>query len=212
MPIHIAASIECMEVLKHFVETVRVPINSQNHDQDTPLHMAARHNREAAALYLMKHNADPNSKNRFGETPYSIANPTLKEKLIPTPPVSSIKTSPRNSDSVDQDRDRIRSMSSTGPRFSNTPPQPPSQPSNKPVIDLHIDYKSITIGERIGEGSYGTVYRGRLMGLDVAVKQFKGASSFSSVENEIELLRFATFSLSLSLFFFFFVSFTKCVL
>jgi len=44
--------------------------------------------------------------------------------------------------------------------------------SNGIGLTFLLDYKEFEIGEKIGEGGYGTVYKGKWLGREVAIKVF----------------------------------------
>lgn len=48
---------------------------------------------------------------------------------------------------------------------------------NKQTVALAIDPASLELGEELGRGSYGIVYRGRMAGTPVAVKKIRGRNS-----------------------------------
>ncbi|KAK1406348.1 hypothetical protein QVD17_41642 [Tagetes erecta] len=68
-----------------------------------------------------------------------------------------------------------------------------SEVSLEDVADCEIAWEDITLGERIGLGSYGEVYRGDWHGTDVAVKKFLDqeitAESLEEFKSEVSIMK-----------------------
>lgn len=79
--------------------------------------------------------------------------------------LNSLESPRRDGDGESQENER-RSDRSTGNESTM------SEVSLDDVADCEIAWEDITLGERIGLGSYGEVYRGDWHGTDVAVKKF----------------------------------------
>ena len=68
---------------------------------------------------------------------------------------------------------------------------PPAEPEPEPARDeWEIDYALLTIREKVGDGAFGEVFRGRLWGTDVAIKKLKDlhADVLDDLKREIAIL------------------------
>lgn len=72
-PLHIAAEMDQVEILKLLIEAGSDP-NSRDFDESTSLHCASEQGSLKCLQYLLANtNADPCAKNKFGYTPSDIA-------------------------------------------------------------------------------------------------------------------------------------------
>lgn len=71
--VHIAAKANADQVLDVLVRVWKHPIDWQNLDQDTPLHLALANGATTTARYLLAQGADPNAANQQGITPFHLA-------------------------------------------------------------------------------------------------------------------------------------------
>jgi len=62
------------DVMNFLLQNGTVSVNDSNHHQHTPLHMAAFYNNvDATSALLIKGSAEPDCRDRWGDTPLSIA-------------------------------------------------------------------------------------------------------------------------------------------
>ncbi|KZV21726.1 hypothetical protein F511_02884 [Dorcoceras hygrometricum] len=94
-----------------------------------------------------------------------------------------------------QDHDGLR-LTSVGERISDRSVGNESSKSDTTlddVADCEIPWEDITLGERIGLGSYGEVYRGEWHGTEVAVKRFldqdKIGESLEEFKSEVLIMK-----------------------
>ena len=60
-----------------------------------------------------------------------------------------------------------------------------------PIEDWTIDPASLQMGDLIGEGSFGKVYKAKYLGIDVAVKQIvEGVEQAQEFEHEVAVLKY----------------------
>lgn len=60
-----------------------------------------------------------------------------------------------------------------------------------PVEDWNIDPSAIQMGELIGEGSFGKVYKAKYLGIDVAVKKIlESVEQAQEFEHEVAVLKY----------------------
>lgn len=62
-----------------------------------------------------------------------------------------------------------------------------------PTEDWNIDPQSMQLGELIGEGSFGKVYKAKYLGIDVAVKKIVGGvEQVAEFEHEVAVLKYVS--------------------
>jgi serine/threonine protein kinase len=67
-----------------------------------------------------------------------------------------------------------------------------------PVEDWNIDPQALQMGECIGEGSFGKVFKAKYLGIDVAVKKImESVEQASEFEHEVAVLKYAKLALAL---------------
>lgn len=67
-----------------------------------------------------------------------------------------------------------------------------------PVEDWTIDPSALQMGDLIGEGSFGKVYKAKYLGIDVAVKQIvEGVEQAQEFEHEVAVLKYVRSKVSL---------------
>jgi len=72
-----------------------------------------------------------------------------------------------------------------------------------PIEDWNIDPSAIQLGELIGEGSFGKVYKAKYLGIDVAVKKIlESVEQAQEFEHEVAVLKYVqrTAAVSVSAF------------
>lgn len=72
-PLHYAAANNRMNILRYLVTTLRAHVQVANRFGDTPLHSAALFGYKDVVFFLLMHGADPQRKNRKGESPLEFA-------------------------------------------------------------------------------------------------------------------------------------------
>ena len=68
-PLHIAAALGNMELVRYFVEDLGADVNSRDYCERTPLHKAAASLKGDIVKYLIEHDADIDAIDIFGESP-----------------------------------------------------------------------------------------------------------------------------------------------
>ncbi len=72
--LHFAALYGHTDILNYLLQSEAIPVNDLNHHKHTPLHMAAiSNNVNATRALLNQRGAEPDRKDRWGDTPLSIA-------------------------------------------------------------------------------------------------------------------------------------------
>ena len=62
-----------------------------------------------------------------------------------------------------------------------------------PIEDWNIDPSAIQLGELIGEGSFGKVYKAKYLGIDVAVKKIlESVEQAQEFEHEVAVLKYVS--------------------
>lgn len=72
-PLHYAAANNRMNILRYLVTNLRAHVQVANRFGDTPLHSAALFGYKDVVFFLLMHGADPQRKNRKGESPLEFA-------------------------------------------------------------------------------------------------------------------------------------------
>ncbi|KAI6650877.1 Transient receptor potential cation channel [Oopsacas minuta] len=71
--IHLAAQLGRVNIAEILLSTKRQDLSSIDRSQNTPLHYAARYNRENMIKFLLRRGSDPNAQNLDSNTPFMVA-------------------------------------------------------------------------------------------------------------------------------------------
>ncbi len=83
-PLHTASANGKTKALNCLVKEIGVPIDPQNSNGDTPMHVACRKKQSAAVFQLLNLGGDPNKENNDKETPTTVARVVNNESCIRT--------------------------------------------------------------------------------------------------------------------------------
>lgn len=139
-------------------------MNAQNDHGETPLHLGARYGPEAMVKVLLQGGGNPDIAGAHG-TPLEVATSVAIRKLLSpaAPAPSQSQTTPSASSAPVPSPEVVTEVSS---------PSPIARMLSKKYFWL-VEYSEISMGTKIGEGGFGSVYRGSWRGIDVAVKFLK---------------------------------------
>jgi ankyrin repeat protein len=90
---YVANNDKRLRVLKILID-YKAAVGKQDNNGDTPLHNAAYYGSVTAAQFLLNHGADPNIKNKYGETPADRARGRNKTEVAEMIEVRSRSTPP----------------------------------------------------------------------------------------------------------------------
>jgi hypothetical protein len=174
MPLHLAALRGCKKIAEHLVNQARVTVDRKDNEGSTAFHYATKKGRNEIAVFLYMKGADKNATNKLGETPYSLADSALKEQLNKDPPLQTVTKS--------------SSFAPPNRKGSNTPALEQVRKLEYHTLEFEVD----SSGKRVslGSGTFGEVFKARLFGALVAVKEFKNSQDVSKIEAEIVALRY----------------------
>ena len=71
--IHLAAQLGRVNIAEILLSTKKQDLSAIDRSQNTPLHYAARYNREQMIRFLLRRNSDPNAQNLDSNTPFMVA-------------------------------------------------------------------------------------------------------------------------------------------
>jgi len=142
-------------------------VNAQMDSGITPLHLAVKEGRRSLTKLLISHNADPNIPDASGRTPLSLATkPEIRDVILDR------DMFPGPEDPIDS-----RFMTAPHPRKKTFP---------------QLNWQELVLGERIGSGGFGVVYRGTYHGKAVAVKKINAADipadALAEFNHEVEIM------------------------
>jgi len=151
-PLHIAVSFGQQEVLYKLINQ-KSNVNCANEHGNTPLHYACFWCYDQMAMDLVSNGALISMANKYGETPLQRAKPGLKQKL----------------EDIAQKR---------GQSLDIIPYKEDAKKKKRANLDLYcrqpeIDFKTIVMGEHLGSGSVGEVYKATWGKYQVCVKKLR---------------------------------------
>lgn len=82
LPLHYAAMLGYIDIVKYFIDYDAKIINKQDTQGDTALHIAAELNQLEIVKLLIENNANPNLENKKGKTPLMKASSKGNEKIV----------------------------------------------------------------------------------------------------------------------------------
>jgi serine/threonine protein kinase len=172
-PLHVACTYKHTAIAKSLVQH-GASVNAQNDHGETPLHLGARYGPEAIVKVLLQGGGNPAIVGAHG-TPLEVATSVAIRKLLTPAPASSAALASSSSSP------NAHVPGSSGELNSNAPL---TKALSKKYFWL-VEYHEISLGQKIGEGGFGTVYRGSWRGIDVAVKFLKNPTELN--EDDLSL-------------------------
>ncbi|KAL5269953.1 hypothetical protein ACHWQZ_G003431 [Mnemiopsis leidyi] len=151
-PLHIAVSFGQQEILYKLIAQ-KANVNATNEHGNTPLHYACFWCYDQIAIDLVSAGGLVSMANKYGETPLHRAKNTLKQKLSE----KAIKL---------------------GQNLDIIPFKEDAKKKKRANLDLYcrqpeIDFRTITMGELIGSGSVGEIYKGSWGRYQVCIKKLR---------------------------------------
>eukprot|EP00301_Raphidiophrys_heterophryoidea_P007556 c12910_g1_i2.p1 GENE.c12910_g1_i2~~c12910_g1_i2.p1 ORF type:complete len:1642 (+),score=461.47 c12910_g1_i2:343-5268(+) len=165
-PLHVSCAYANVDVASALIEAGANP-NAQMDSGITPLHLAVKEGRRGLTRLLVSHGADPNIPDASGRTPLSLASKAeIRDVLLER------DVFPGPDEPIDS-------------RFMTMP-----QTKKRTFPQLH--WSELALGERIGSGGFGVVYKGNYQGKVVAIKKINAADipadAMAEFNHEVEIM------------------------
>ncbi len=156
-PLHVARNREIAD----YLITKSANLNTLGENNLTPLHTAAQSGNLEVVRFLLLKGANSEAQTTTYETALDLTNIALS---------NASEETKKNLEQVVITLKASQKATQTSYLAPNTAPQRSTKFSST-VSDFILDYSTIKLGEKLGEGGFGSVYKARWQHQDVAVKQ-----------------------------------------
>ena len=178
-PLHLAAFYGRDNLTKMLLQR-KVDVNAQNRAKITPLHYAIQNRNIISIQLLLDAGADKTLKYNENKNAFDIAKDLNDANII------QMLTNPSTESSlISRERNSTVTSQTGSSSLGKTPELGVSSSKDHYSLPINvIPYSSIKLGEKIGEGGFGKVYRAKWNFQDVAIKQLRMKSMSDRSEKE----------------------------